>query len=106
MKSLFQDEFVILAEKDRELYFVADNTTYRLSCYPGEPCLYICYEDNIMITIHNSFTTSDIRRAAKNKESIRMITGKSYDIAGVCMLILKAIRNGKAYVDILDLEAK
>lgn len=103
---LFQNDFVILAEKEKDLYFVVDNKSYRLSCYPGEPCLYICYEDNILITIHNSFTTSDIHRAAKNNESIRMITGKAYDIEGICTLILNAIRKGKASVDILDVEVK
>ena len=97
---IFQEEDLCLGDADGRTYLVDGARSFWLSDHPYEPCLYVKSSDGAMMTIHHAFTVEELRRAAKEDGSIRMITGNEYDIHGVCRLLLKALELGRDDVDI------
>ena len=106
MNSLYQDHTVTLAKQEDRLYLIYQERSYPLSSNPYEPCFYIGLSDEKQITIHNSFETREIEKAAKSNGSIRMITGHAYNIKEICRLLVLAIELEQESIDISYLEGR
>lgn len=104
IKTIYQEGGTLLGEADGKHWLVMDEKTFRLSDYLYEPCLYIKDPDGRMVTIHHSFTVSELCNAAQTNSSVMMISGNEYDIRGMLMLIRKAVELSRESVDISYVE--
>lgn len=103
---LYMDGDLLLTCAGEDMFFVAGQTTYKLSDHLYEPCLYIKLPDGRWITIHHAFTKRELRRTALSDGTIKMITGDEYDMPGILMLLRKAVELARDSVDIGYLEAR
>lgn len=94
MEILYQDGRVRLWEEDGNLRFYDGTEDYAVTSYPYEPCLYLTDAGGCRIVIHNSFESDWIASAARESRTLRSITGKEYDIAGLCALLRIAAGEG------------
>ncbi|MBQ7534796.1 MAG: hypothetical protein IJT43_04165 [Stomatobaculum sp.] len=103
---IYQDNDLLLTETEEGLYLIKGEASYGVTDYPFEPCIYLRAADGSVKTLHNSFSAEELCRAAKEKGSIRMISGNEYDIRGVFRLILKAVGLPGVSFDISYLEGQ
>ncbi len=103
---LYQSDKCSLISNNHDLLFNNKHNKYYLESYPYEPCLYMKLDSKIVIIIHNSFNVFEIVDVAKNNKKIKAITGKEYDIKGICDLLLCAINYQVFDTDISYLEKK
>ena len=103
---LYMDDNCLLYEDKDGLYLRTGEQLYGISCYSMEPCLYLTDTEGETIAVHMSFTPQELIRAAREDSDIELITGDSYDIDGLCGLLLKAIALGMNDVDISYLEGR
>lgn len=62
-----------------------------------EPCLYLTTDKGRRTTIHNAYETDWIAGAARNGTRLRSISGREYDAAYLCRLLLLA---GRKWTDV------
>lgn len=101
---LYQSDKCLLTNNGSELIFNDNNNMYHMSSYSYEPCLYIKLDNKIAVIIHNSFNIFEIVDVARNNNKIKAITGKEYDIKGICQLLVCAIESKVFDTDISYLE--
>ena len=77
--------------EDGEIYLTDGKDTYTITSSPQEPCLYVTGPTGRTI-IHNSFEASWIENIARKGGTLRSLSGKVYDIGGLCRLLLLAAR--------------
>ena len=87
MEILYQDGRVRLWEEDGELRFCDGAKDFAVTSYPYEPCLYLTDAGGRKIVIHNSFEADWIASAAREGGTLRSLTGREYDIVGLCALL-------------------
>ena len=104
LETIYQDGDLLLGKYEEQYYLFKGGQSCRLSDYLYEPCLYIETGQGNSITVHNSFSLSELCRAAKTNGTIRMITGDEYDMQGIFMLLRKALTLSKESVDVGYLE--
>lgn len=98
--TLYRRGGIRLDETDEGMILSAEGVSCRLTSHPWEPCLYIRLPDGRTLTLHNAFETREIGEAARSGGTVRMITGQSYDIAGLCDLLICAVRLNRESADI------
>lgn len=103
---IYQSDKCSLISNNHDLIFDDKHDKYYLDSYPYEPCLYMKLDNKIVIIIHNSFNIYEIVDVAKNNKKIKAITGKEYDIKGICELLLCTINCQVFDTDISYLEKK
>jgi len=102
--TLYHSKQISLLCYNNNLVAIKNKNIYKLSSNPYEPCLYINLGNEIKITIHSSFSISEIIDIAKENKTIRSISGNDYDIEKICNLLLCAIDNNLLNTDINYLE--
>ena len=86
----YDNQKMILAEVNKELYFYNGTNAYRICSHPYEPCTYLIKNDIVCTTIHNAFNFEEILSLAKNNGVIHSITGIDYNLHMICELLLYA----------------
>lgn len=94
MEILYQDGPVRLWEENGDLRFCDGTEAFVVTSYPYEPCLYLTDERGRRIVIHNSFESDWIASVAREGGTLRSISGREYDIAGLCALLRIAAGEG------------
>ena len=84
---VYQDEHYTLGEDEGIPYLIADGKTYKLSCHPYEPCLYITDESGFKTAVHNAFDPSSVLWSFRNGRTITSITGFEYDAKDFCRMV-------------------
>jgi len=105
-KRFYQDEEYILEKRDEKVFLIKGTDEYEISNNPREPDLYIRTPERKWWMIHNAFTAGELCRAAWMKDTIRMVTGQSYDIRGAFKLIMKAVELKMDQMDIGYVESR
>ncbi len=96
---VYQDERYALGQRDDRPYLIANGRTYRLSCHPYEPCLYITEEDGNLTAVHNAFDPFDVLERFHSGETITSITGREYDAKDFCEMVAYAAGMGNIGID-------
>ncbi len=91
-KTLYHEAGLALTEEEGSLFLRAGTETYRLTCWPYEPCTCLYRGESLFAVIHNAFTAEEIRSLAKGGTA-RSSTGNDYDIGRVCRLLAFAAQN-------------
>ena len=105
-KRLYQDEEYILEKRGEKVFLIRGGEEFEISNDPREPDLYIRTPDRKWWMIHNAFTTAVLCYTALRNDTIRMVTGQSYDIRGVFKLIMKAVELKMDQMDIGYVESR
>ena len=100
VKTIYQDGDLVLGQREETYILSIGNQIFELSDHPYEPCLYLKDAQGIIVTVHNAFTVDELCKAAQNSGSIRMITGNTYDMQGICRLLRKAVTLPQGSADI------
>ena len=61
--------------------------TYRLTCHPYEPCLYITDGSGRVTAVHNSFDPVYVLEIFRDGRTVTSITGREYDAKDFCAMI-------------------
>ena len=77
----------------------AGGKTFRLSCHPFEPCLYITDESGVMTIVCNAFDPRTAMEAFQEGRSLFSITGKEYTEADFCRMVVFAAGRGEITID-------
>ncbi len=95
---------LLLAVVGGEAWLVEGTERCRLSSHPYEPCIYIAPPSGETIVIHNAFSIpAELTALAANKAAVS-ITGRSWDGAGFCRLLLAAVHGGRTEYRIDEVE--
>ena len=101
---LYQAKRISLLCHNSNLVIIKNNNVYNISSHPYEPCLYIKISNEIIITIHNSFSVSEIINMAKENKNLQSISGCDYNIDKICDILICAIDNMILDTDLSYLE--
>ncbi len=78
-------------------------TTYWLSSYPYEPCLYLWVEDELRCTLNNAYKPWDLKEAFSKGETVKTVYAKDYDKEfdeeGFCKVLAAALDSGRKQMD-------
>ena len=106
IKRFYQDDEYILEKRDEKVFLIKGEYEYELSYQPYGSCLNIKTPDRKWWTIYQAFSVGELCHAARTNDTIRMITGETYDIRGVFKLIMKALELKLDQMDIGYIEAR
>lgn len=95
---------LLLAIADGEAWLVEGTEACRLSCHPFEPCTYIRPAGGGMIAIHNAFSIPEDLEALAASKAVVSVTGRSWDGAGFCRVLLAAVHGGRTAYRIDEVE--
>ena len=90
--TLYGEEGLTLTEKDGALFLRIGEESFRLSCYPYEPCTRLYRGESLLASIHNAFSEEEIRALAGGGTA-RAVTGSEYDVGRLCRLLAFAAEN-------------
>ncbi len=102
----YQEQELILGEKEGRLYLLSGGESFLLTDYPFEPCLYMKSFDGKLTTIRHAFTADELRHLAAAGGTMCLISGNEYDLRGICMLLRKAAELSMDSVDSSYLEGR
>ena len=85
--AVFSDEHFEFGLKDGLPYLKAGGETFKLSCHPYEPCLYITDGDGTKTAVHNSFDPLSVIHAFRDGQTVTSITGFEYDALDFCRMV-------------------
>ena len=83
---------------DNSVIYEYNDVVYRLSFYPYEPCLYIILDDVIICTLHNAFTTEQLKKAFSEGKKVDCF-GKKFDEQGFCKVLAAVLDNKRKDMD-------
>ena len=106
IKRFYQDDEYILEKRDEKVFLIKGEDEYELSYQPYGSCLNIKTPDRKWWTIYQAFSVGELCCAARSNDTIRMVTGETYDIRGVFKLIMKALELKLDQMDIGYIEAR
>ena len=84
-------EIGVLDMTENSIGYQYKGIQYELAYHPYEPCLYLMKGEEYAITLHNAFTTEEIRRVFSAEGSLRAIDGTFYDEKEFCKVLATAI---------------
>ena len=84
---VFSDEHFEFGLKDGLPYLKAGGETFKLSCHPYEPCLYITDGNGTKTAVHNSFDPLSVIHAFRGGQTVTSITGFEYDALDFCRMV-------------------
>lgn len=103
MEILYKNANVQLYEEDGKFLLTDGTEVYTITSSPWEPCLYLTDSQGHVTTLHNSFEASWIASLAREGGTLHAITGRDYDIVGLCRLLLQAAgKVADASIDYLE----
>lgn len=86
MKTVYSDDKYVLGEDGGGPVLIANGKSYRLSCHPYEPCLYIKDAAGRLTVVHNAFDPDAVLASFADGELITSITGFEYDALDFCRM--------------------
>ena len=93
------NEIGVLDITENSIGYQYKGIRYELAYHPYEPCLYLMKEEEYAITLHNAFTTEEIRKVFSEEGSLRAIDGTFYDEKEFCKVLATAIDRKYENVD-------
>ena len=84
---IYRDERYVLGEAEGVPYLRADGRTFRLTCHPYEPCLYIKDEAGRLTAVHNSFDPCAVLELFGEGRTVTSITGFEYGAKEFCRMV-------------------
>lgn len=96
---VYRDAQYTLGLQDGEPYLIAGAKTYRLSCHPYEPCLYITGADGRMTVVHNAFDPYAVIETVRSGQTFTSVTGRRYDAGAFCRLVASCAGAGELSID-------
>jgi hypothetical protein len=104
VRPVHMEEGLLLAIVDGNAWLAEGTERYRLSSHPYEPCTYIALPAGGTIVIHNAFSIPAELEALAAHKGIVSITGRSWDGAGFCRVLLAAVHGGRTEYRIDEVE--
>lgn len=95
---------ILLAIVDGDTWLIEGTQRWGLSSHPYEPCTCITPPGRETIVVHNAFNVPDEIMPLAHGKSIRSITGRDWDGAGFCRLLLAAVHGGRTAYGINEAE--
>lgn len=99
---VYRDERYTLGKKDGVPYLTVNGRTYRLSCHPYEPCLYLTDETGALTAVHNAFDPADVLVFAQIGKIFTSVTGREYDARDFCEMAAYAAGKGNVGIEIAE----
>ena len=81
---IYRDGGYVLGMEYGLPYVRIGGETYKLTCHPYEPCLYITDGGGRVTAVHNSFDPVSVLGSFRDGRTVTSITGREYDAKDFC----------------------